>query len=233
MLPVYPPTSLTPLTQPPSRVLKPSHVVTDLGIVVQSNLKPGLHCTQVATRAHARARLKLKSFLSRVISCLTRAFTTYVRPQLEYATPVWSPHLKQDIDLIEAVQRTFTRKLFYICVLPPTTYNERLRLLGLQRLELRRLHCDLLFMFKLTHGIIDCHLLKRAITHAPPSGLRGHRYKLLVPSAKKLVLSSHFINRTIPVWNSLPDYCFVPDSYYAFKVKIAKVDLCKYMIGKE
>jgi ribonuclease P/MRP protein subunit RPP40 len=216
-----------------SRVLKPSHVVTDLGIVVQSNLKPGLHCTQVASRANARARLILESFLSRDTSCLTRAFTTYVRPQLEYATPVWSPHLKQDIDLIEGVQRTFTRKLFYICGLPPTTYNERLRLLGLQRLELRRLHCDLLFMFKLTHGITDCQLLKRAITHAPRSGLRGHRYKLLVPSAKKLVLSSHFIIRTIPVWNSLPDYCFVPDSYYAFKVKIAKVDLCKYMIGKE
>jgi hypothetical protein len=66
------------------------------------------------------------------------------------------------------------------------TYNERLRLLGLQRLELRRLHCDLLFMFKLTHGITDCQLLKRAITHAPRSGLRGHRYKLLVPSAKSL-----------------------------------------------
>jgi hypothetical protein len=57
-----------------SRVLKPSHVVTDLGFVVQSNLKPGLHCTQVATRADARARLILKSFLSRDASCLTRAF---------------------------------------------------------------------------------------------------------------------------------------------------------------
>jgi hypothetical protein len=154
-----------------------------------------------------------------------------VRHLLEYAIPVWSPHIKQDIDLIEGMQQTFTRKLFYICSLPPATYNESLRLLGLQRLELRRLHCDLFFMFKLPHGIINCHL-KRAINYAPHSGLRGHGYKLLVPPAKKLVLSSHFISRTIPVRNFLPDYCFVPDSYNAFKSKIGNINLCKYLIGK-
>lgn len=214
-----------------SRSLKPSQSVTDLGIVVQSNLKPGLHCTQVATKANARARLILKSFLSRDASCLTRAFITYVRPLLEYATPVWSPHFKQDVDLIEGVQRVFTRKLFYICNLPPATYDERLRLLGLQRLELRRLHYDVCLMFKLTHGIINCHL-RHAISLAPRAGLRGHRYKLHVLPAKKLVLSSHFIHRTVPVWNSLPDSCFVPDSYSVFKRKIVNINLCKYLIGK-
>ena len=198
---------------------------------MQSNLKPGLHCTQVATKANARARLTLKSFLSRDASCLTRAFITYVRPLLEYATAVWSPHFKQDVDLIEGVQRAFTRKLFYICNLPPATYDERLRLLGLQRLELRRLHYDVCLMFKLTHGIINCHL-RHAISLAPRAGLRGHRYKLHVLPAKKLVLSSHFIHRTVPVWNSLPDSCFVPDSYSVFKRKIVNINLCKYLIGK-
>ena len=199
--------------------LKPSQSVTDLGIVVQSNLKPGLHCTQVATKANARARLILKSFLSRDASSLTRAFITYVRPLLEYATPVWSPHFEQDVDLIEGVQRVFTRKLFYICNLPPATYDERLRLLGLQRLELRRLHYDICLMLKLTHGIINCHL-RHAISLAPRAGLRGHRYKLHVLPAKKLVLSL------------LPDSCFVPDSYSVFKRKIVNINLCKYLTGK-
>jgi hypothetical protein len=214
------------------RVLKPSQSVVDLGIVVQSNLKFGSHCTEIATKANARAGLVLKSFLSRDVSCLTRAFITYVRPLLEYATPVWSPHFKQDVDLIEDVQRSFTRRLFYICNLPSATYDERLRFLGMKRLELRRLHYDLCLMFKLTHGILKCHL-SHVITFAPRAGLRGHRYKLHVPSSKKLVLSSHFINRTIPVWNSLPDSIFVPDSYFVFKRKIVGTDFCKYMIGKE
>ena len=105
-------------------------------------------------------------------------------------------------------------------------------MLGLQRLELRRLHYDLCLMLKLTHGILNCNL-RRAISLAPRSGLRGHRYKLHVLPARKLVLSSHFINRTIPVWNSLPDSCFVPDTYSGFKNKVVSINLCKYLLGKQ
>jgi len=39
---------------------------------------------------------------------LMRAFNTYVRPILEYATVVWSPVLKQDIPKLEGVQKRFT-----------------------------------------------------------------------------------------------------------------------------
>ena len=42
---------------------------------------------------------------------VTRAFITYVRPLLEYNCVVWSPHRKRDIELIEQVQRRFTKRL--------------------------------------------------------------------------------------------------------------------------
>ncbi len=32
-------------------------------------------------------------------------YTTYIRPHLEYACPVWDPHLKKDIDKLESVQK--------------------------------------------------------------------------------------------------------------------------------
>ena len=38
--------------------------------------------------------------------CLFKAF---VRPQLEYANAVWSPHKVKDITAIESVQRRATR----------------------------------------------------------------------------------------------------------------------------
>ena len=38
---------------------------------------------------------------------LTHAFTTYVRPLLEYATCVWSPHSVGYVKKIESVQRRF------------------------------------------------------------------------------------------------------------------------------
>ncbi|KAK2716556.1 hypothetical protein QYM36_006887 [Artemia franciscana] len=39
------------------------------------------------------------------------AYTSYVRPQLEYTTVIWSPCLKKDIDRIEQVQKRFVNGL--------------------------------------------------------------------------------------------------------------------------
>ena len=130
-----------------SHLIPPCSSVTDLGINVQFDLKPGVHCAQIASKANARSKLILKTFLSRDPLIITKAFVTYVRPLLEYCTPVWSPHNIGSVDLIENVQRTFTRKLFHLCRMQHVTYDERLAFLGLERLELRRIHADLLFMF--------------------------------------------------------------------------------------
>ena len=114
----------------------------------------------------------------------------------------------------------------------PASYDDRLRLLGLQRLELCRIFRDLYHMFKLTHNIVNCRLYD-AISRPPRAGLHGHRYKLYVPIANKLAPSSHFIHRTIRIWNSLPDSCFMPDSFSAFKYKICKMTFADYLIGSK
>ena len=40
------------------------------------------------------------------------AYPTYVRPILEYASTVWSPHVKTDITMLENVQRKSTRFVY-------------------------------------------------------------------------------------------------------------------------
>ena len=44
---------------------------------------------QIASNANLRAKLILKSFLSRDPHNLNRVFVTYACPLLEYCTPVW------------------------------------------------------------------------------------------------------------------------------------------------
>jgi len=42
---------------------------------------------------------------------LLKAYCTFVRPVLEYASVVWSPYNKREISKIEDVQRYFTKRL--------------------------------------------------------------------------------------------------------------------------
>ena len=69
---------------------------------------------------------------------------SYVRPILEYNTPVW---LIQDIKCVERVQRFFTRALFIRVKLPTMSYTDRLANLGLHSLEYRRVYFDLVMCF--------------------------------------------------------------------------------------
>jgi ribonuclease P/MRP protein subunit RPP40 len=99
--------------------------VNDLNVLVQSNLKFSSHCASIASKANARAKLILKCFLSRKPVNFIRAFKVYVHPLLEYASVVWNPWLLKDINLIESVQRRFTRKICILCHLPVVSYDER------------------------------------------------------------------------------------------------------------
>jgi hypothetical protein len=47
---------------------------------------------------------------------------TYVRPILEYNSPVWSPHFTKKVKTVEKVQRYFTRNLKGLSY---KTYSER------------------------------------------------------------------------------------------------------------
>ena len=38
-------------------------------------------------------------------------YKSMVRPIIEYANSVWAPYKRKDIDLIEKVQRHFTKKI--------------------------------------------------------------------------------------------------------------------------
>ena len=79
-------------------------------------------------------------------------YKTYVRPHLEYACSVWSPHLVKHIEALEAIQRTVTAK---ISELQNMNYWERLRNLELFSLQRRRERYDIIHMFKIFKGTIQ------------------------------------------------------------------------------
>ena len=65
----------------------------DLGVTISHDLKPAEHIGQMVAKAHARANIILRSFLSRDVGSLVRAFVVYVRPLVEYNSVIWSHRL--------------------------------------------------------------------------------------------------------------------------------------------
>ena len=80
-----------------------------LGVTITNDLSWSTHITNITSKA-----LSVKAFLQRNLkSCPTQIKLKYynamIRPILENANPVWSPHIRRDIDKLERVQRQSAR----------------------------------------------------------------------------------------------------------------------------
>ena len=178
--------------------------IKDLGIIIDQNLHFDEHIKEITKKAYCRSNLIYRSFVTKNRNLLVKAFITYVRPILEYNSPVWSPHLIKDITSLESVQRSFTKRIPEISDKP---YEERLSILKLDSLEMRRLIFDLTTLYKILFGQLQTEIQSDVKVNEDINNrsLRRHSYQLKYhPSKTKL---STFLQRTIPTWNSLPEHC--------------------------
>ena len=202
--------------------------VIDLGVAMDSNLRFIKHYRMIASKAHHRASLILRTFRSRDPKLLFKAFTVFVRPLLEYCSPVWAPVFKTDIDIIERVQRRFTKKLFGMRNL---TYGDRLNKLNVDTLELRRLKSDLTMIFKIIHHDIkldfDYFFGLRSVEYRVT---RGHCFKLLKPICNNNARQFSFACRRIDAWNSLSNNVVCSQSAQVFKRSINFIDFNNFLL---
>jgi len=195
----------------------------DLGITITSNLSPSHHIRDIVHKAQSRALAIHRSFVSHDVTLLMRAYKTYVRPLVEHNSVIWSPPAIGDIEDIERVQRKFTKKIKGLQHYP---YIERLRRLNLHSLELRRLHTDLIWCYKIYFGLIDVDV-NEFFVHSSVLHTRGHRYKLFKKHSTS-IRASFFCERVVNVWNKLPDNTDF-SSYNAFKRSILNTDFSTFL----
>ena len=80
-------------------------------------------------------------------------YKTYIRPHLEYCVQAWSPHLVKDVQCLERVQRSATKKTKKLVpALRKCNYEERLKRLGLTSMQKRRERGDMIEVFKIMTG---------------------------------------------------------------------------------
>ncbi len=132
-----------------------SRLVKDLGVYVEPNLSYSQHISIMCVKARSRCSLYFKYFVSRDVFTMKLFFITYVRPLLEFASPVWNPTSQQLINKLESVQRYFTNKIPTCTFLP---YKRRLEILKLDSLLKRRTVADLVLAFSIISGSTNTSL---------------------------------------------------------------------------
>ena len=152
------------------------------------------------------------------------AYTTLVRPLLEYSSSVWDPHTKTLVNKIEMVQRRaasfchndYKKKIEHGCM------SEMIGKLNLEPLNIRRTNRRLTIFHKTING----HLAL-PIGHLQPL-LRRTRH--LSSRANNTIHTSKdcykysFFPRTIQYWNSLPDKLASINKPHKFKLALTHFD---------
>ena len=73
----------------------------DVGVAIDNNLNFELHIQTQINKANQIAGLMRRSFIYMDYKTFMLLFKALVRPHLEYASSVWSPYKKKDIEAIE------------------------------------------------------------------------------------------------------------------------------------
>ena len=204
----------------------------DLGVFISHDLKWSAHVDYIYNNASSVSYHVLKTFKSKNISTLKKVFVTYIRPKLEYNSPVWSPYLIKDITKVERVQRHFTKVAFLRCGVDFVSYDDRLRKLNIKSLQERRIYFDLVFLYKIIHGLTNLHFSDYFVFRHTYYNLRGNSQKIdTLNKFKSHQWSNTFFARVVKFWNAIPDDVAMSLSLNVFKHKVKQLDLsplCRY-----
>ena len=199
-------------------VLSSDTSIKDLGILFQNNLKFDEHISKITSAANSRLGIIKFAFHKIVQAGFMILYIAYVRPLLEYGTPIWQPFLRKHEKAIEQIQRRATKLIHGIGEL---SYSERLRKLNLPTLYYRRRRSDMIHVFrilkKFDHIDSDSFFtLNNGITR------KNHIYKLEKPRCSSSHKLHSFSHRIINDWNDLPKEVGEVDSINGFKSILEK-----------
>ena len=149
---------------------------------------------------------------------MLRLFTTYIRPLIEYAAPIWSSTDVGSCVKFERIQRRFTKR---VRGLHNFSYEERL-----SRLKIPLLSCGRSFLlgwriYKLIYNLIDMPLIEAGL-QLSTSCTRASGLKLVVPRPFCTLFHDSFIFRAVTLWNLLPDSIINCQSFFAFRTALYK-----------
>ncbi|KAK6167049.1 hypothetical protein SNE40_021157 [Patella caerulea] len=192
-----------------------------LGVTISKNLKWDDHIGNIRSKAS-----RTLGFINRNLKGCKQpvkaiAYTTLVRPTLEYASSIWDPYQRKNIKSLESVQRRAAR-------FATSNYSDRtpgsvtsiLQDLQWESLETRRVRSRLAMFYKITHGLIDIPPLDYL---TPGDGRTRGTNKYRQPPTHRDVYKYSFFPRTITDWNRLPNVITQAANINEFRAQLSKI----------
>ena len=200
--------------------LEESMCEKDIGVHIDSNLKFDIHISKAIGKANRVLAVTRRTFDTIDATTFKYIFKGLVRPHLEYAAPIWSPHDDNLKEQIENVQRRATKLIPAISHLD---YPDRLKALKMPTLAYRRVRGDMIQVYKLLNGKYDTSLPQfLTLSHNKEKGLNRHNLDLYLHNCSKDIKKYCFASRVHRLWNSLPEELVNAEKVFEFEVGLDK-----------
>ena len=124
-----------------------------LGVTISKDLSWNTHINNITSTANKTLGFVKKIVVTKNKDIKTMAYNSFVRPQVEYASAVWSPYTKENINKIEKVQRRAARWVSndYSSY---SSVTDMLSNLGWRSLENRRIDTRLAMFYKIVYCLV-------------------------------------------------------------------------------
>ena len=191
-----------------------------LGVIISDDLKWAPHINKICNRANSTLGFIRRNLKNCDKKFKETAYISLVRSVLDYSSTIWDPHLKQDIDRIENIQRRAARfvQSDYTRTSSVTSMMEEL---GWKPLHERRREQRLTLLYKIVNDLVaipaDQHITynNRRLRH-------GHNKQLKIVTVNSEAYRNSFFPRTIKDWNKLPQSAIDCNTIDSFKRTISR-----------
>ena len=171
-----------------------------LGLTISSDLSWNTHVDIIAKKATTSLNFLKRNLHSCPSTVKEKCYKSLVRPIMEYASCVWDPHSKRNIDKLEMVQRRaarfvkgdYSRTSSVTAMLADLEWNT---------LQQRRMQSKTVMLYRVVHQLVSIPVTPFLI---PIRASRCHNMRYAIPRSTVNAHLYSFFPSAIRIWNKLP-----------------------------
>ena len=158
------------------------------------------HINSITNKANQSLDFLKRNLKIKSSAVKSHAYKAFVRPKLEYASAVWDPHTRTQINQIEKVQRRAAR---YVTNRYHNTsfVTDMLHNLNWPSLEIRRTRVRLIMFYKIIHHVVAIHPLDTLLLPTTTVTRYNSSHTYQHTRTDKDSYKYSFYPRTIIQWN--------------------------------